>query len=103
MAQLSVAQLTLSLRSDPLVYPLTSDDYEGYEIIARRMGVLLPSNWFRVVWDWVLILFVLYNLVSLPVEICFLVGYFIPFPVRALNVCVDLFFISEHARQQTTT
>jgi hypothetical protein len=46
------------------------DDYEGYELIARRMWVILPSSWFRVVWDWVLILFVLYNLVFIPLEMC---------------------------------
>lgn len=69
------------------------DDYEGYELIARRMKVILPSSWFRASWDWVLIILVLYNLVSIPLEICFLVGVTIPAPVFVLNVLVDTFFI----------
>jgi hypothetical protein len=46
------------------------DDYEGYELIARRMWIILPSSWFRASWDWFLILLVLYNLVSIPIEKC---------------------------------
>ena len=32
------------------------DDYEGFELIAWRMRILLPNSWFLAVWDWVLIL-----------------------------------------------
>ena len=69
------------------------DDYEGYEVIAWRMRVILPTTWFRVLWDWILIGLVLYNLVSIPLEICLLVGKAIPPGVRALNIMVDAFFI----------
>ena len=50
--------------------PAAFDDYEGYEVIAKRMHIILPSSWFRAVWDWILILLVLYNLVSIPLEMC---------------------------------
>ena len=69
------------------------DDYESYEVIAWRMRVILPTTWFRVLWDWILIGLVLYNLVSIPLEICLLVGKAIPPGVRALNIMVDAFFI----------
>ena len=45
-------------------------DYEGFELIAWRMRVILPTSWARVTWDWVLITLVLYNLVSIPLEMC---------------------------------
>ena len=47
------------------------DDVEGIEQIARRMRVILPNSYFRSTWDWVLIMLVLYNLVNIPIEICF--------------------------------
>ena len=48
----------------------SADDYEGFELIARRMWVVLPSSWFRATWDWVLIAFVLYNIVTIPLDMC---------------------------------
>ena len=44
------------------------DDYEGFEVIARRMWVILPSSWFRATWDWILVVFVVYNMISIPLE-----------------------------------
>ena len=44
------------------------DDYEGFEVIARRMWVILPSSWFRATWDWILVIFVVYNMISIPLE-----------------------------------
>lgn len=96
----------------------TADDYEGYELIAARMRILLPNSWFRASWDWVLIMLVLYNLIVIPLDMCvaatlvtpscvcklsgvydvcayscFLVETTIPLPVQVFNIWVDLFFI----------
>ena len=66
-------------------------DYEGVEEIARRMRVLLPNSWFRSTWDWVLIGLVMYNLINIPLEICFV--YIAPPGVEAFNIVVDTLFI----------
>jgi hypothetical protein len=71
----------------------TDDDFEGFEIIARRMRVILPQSLFRSTWDWVLICLVLYSLVMIPLEICFV---FLPGPgLQAFNFIVDFLFIMD--------
>ena len=59
------------------------DDFEGLDIIMWRMRIIPPNSWFRSSWDWVLIMFVLYNLVSIPIEICF--PYITPTPLAIFN------------------
>ena len=71
------------------------DHFEGYEVIAARMRVILPQSFFRTTWDWLLIVLVVYNLVSIPLEICFLPleNVTIPVPLRVFNIIVDTIFL----------
>ena len=74
---------------------LDDGDYEGIEKIARRMRILLPNSWFRSTWDWVLICFVLYDLINIPLEICFV--YEKPVSLQIFNYVVDVAFICDMA------
>ena len=47
------------------------EDFEGVESIARRMRIILPTSTFRARWDWWIIVLVVYNAVSIPLEIGF--------------------------------
>ena len=69
------------------------EDFEGVESIARRMRIILPTSTFRARWDWWIILLVVYNAVSIPLEIGF---EYATHPAQfAVDVVVDLFFISD--------
>ena len=46
-------------------------DFEGLSTIARRKRIILPTSTFRGFWDWFIIVLVLYNAVSIPLEIGF--------------------------------
>ena len=67
-------------------------DFEGLDIIMWRMRIIPPNSWFRSSWDWVLIMFVLYNLVSIPIEICF--PYITPTPLASIVVTLPCFVCS---------
>lgn len=43
-------------------------EFEGLEMIAKRMWIILPSQPFRIAWDWILIIFVLYSAITVPME-----------------------------------
>ena len=69
------------------------EDFEGVESIARRMRIILPTSTFRARWDWWIIVLVVYNAVSIPLEIGFET---VTHPAQfAVDVVVDLFFISD--------
>ena len=69
------------------------EDFEGVESIARRMRIILPTSTFRARWDWWIIVLVVYNAVSILLEIGFET---VTHPAQfAVDVVVDLFFISD--------
>ena len=72
---------------------LTASDLEhdGQDRIAMRMRIILPHWKWRIVWDWFVILLVLYNAVSIPLAIGF--EHAVPHGIRAWNYIVDCVFI----------
>ena len=43
----------------------------GDHAIAARRGVVLPTHPLRVIWDWFLIVFVIYSAFTVPLQMCF--------------------------------
>ena len=82
---------SLTARSRRTAGSSANDDYEGLNLIMWRMRVIPPNSWFRSIWDWVLITLVLYNLVAIPIEICF--PHITPTPLAIFNFIVDTLFM----------
>ena len=68
-------------------------DFEGLSTIARRKRIILPTSTFRGFWDWFIIVLVLYNAVSIPLEIGFETST--PLAQQVVDVFVDVFFITD--------
>ena len=68
-------------------------DFEGLSTIARRKRIILPTSTFRGFWDWFIIVLVLYNAVSIPLEIGFETST--PLAQQVVDVVVDVFFITD--------
>ena len=66
-------------------------DFEGLELVARRMWIILPTHPFRVAWDWVLIVCVLYSAITVPLEVCFRYEKLVTLAV--IDRIVDVYFI----------
>ena len=70
-------------------------DFEGLSTIARRKRIILPTSTFRGFWDWFIIVLVLYNAVSIPLEIGFETST--PLAQQVVDVFVDVFFIEDRS------
>ena len=68
-------------------------DFEGIEAIAWRMRIILPNSRFRVVWDWWIVLLVLYSSIAIPIEFGY--TYYTPIGLQAWGYLVDLLFITD--------
>ena len=58
---------------------------------ARRSCVILPTHPARAAWDWILITFVIYSALAVPLQICF--TYKPNTSIEVLDIIVDTFFI----------
>ena len=63
----------------------------GDHSIAFRRGVVLPYHPLRTVWDWFLIIFVVYSAYTVPLQMCF--NYETSEEVLALDWVNDVFFM----------
>jgi hypothetical protein len=83
----------MSSRVGPKSMLDVEDDFEGPELVAKRMRLVLPHAPWKVAWDWVVIALVLYNAYMVPFDIAF--GICGGGGLLALDIIVDLFFIAD--------
>lgn len=79
----------------------TDEDFEGPELVAKRMRLVLPHAPWKITWDWIVIVLVLYNAYMVPFDIAFNVcgGAGLLF----VDIVVDLFFIADLILNLRTT
>ena len=67
------------------------EDYEGPELIARRMRLVVPNGPRKVLWDWLIIVLVLYNAYMIPFDLAF--DLCLGAGLLAVDILVDALFI----------
>ena len=63
------------------------DEFEGIEAMSRRARILLPLSAFRRYWVQWIITLTIYNVIAIPLELCF--GYTVPLPLRVWDIFVS--------------
>lgn len=69
----------------------TDVEYEGPELIAARMHLILPEGRRKIIWDWLILAFVLYNAMMVPFDLAF--NLCLGVGMLMVDVTVDTLFI----------
>lgn len=72
-------------------FAIRRDDYEGPEVVARRMHLIVPEGRRKIIWDWLIICFVLYNALEVPFDLAF--NLCLGVGMLVVNAIVDACFV----------
>ena len=72
----------------------SSREYEGPELIARRMHLIIPDSPRKTAWDWVIIFLVCYNSFMVPFDLAF--DLCLGVGLQAFDIIVDILFVIDY-------